>query len=45
MKNKLFMRPCRDCDEMYRPTGRSCKYCEECIVKRKLNSKVWNNNK
>ena len=31
---KLFKKSCRDCSEEFRPTGRCCKYCEDCLKRR-----------
>jgi len=30
-----FKRPCKGCDELYYPTGRHGKYCDNCILKRR----------
>ena len=34
MVKKLFKKECKDCEEMFRPAGRSTKYCDDCMKSR-----------
>jgi len=36
-KRNLFRKPCRRCDELFRPKGRYCMYCDNC----RLNVLPW----
>jgi len=27
---KRFKKPCRRCNELFRPTGRDCRFCNKC---------------
>jgi len=33
---KLFKRPCKDCEELFRPTGKYTKFCDKCLKKKRL---------
>ena len=33
IKKYIFKRPCSECNEIYRPTGKYQKYCEYCKKK------------
>ena len=33
-RRKLFEKYCSDCNKKFRPTGRGCKYCNECKKER-----------
>lgn len=30
-----FRRPCKDCDDLYYPTGKWCRFCDDCLKLKK----------
>ena len=35
----MFKKPCRRCEELFRPTGKSCKLCDNCKKRKGIGTK------
>jgi len=40
MKKERFRRPCKDCGKRFKPIGKFCYFCNECLKKKKVKQTV-----